>query len=139
MFKNDLELNCQPWKNHPYCIPTFQIHHMDYPDQDFTKLKYSEALAPIIWRGQSHFDPYTDFASTWLYPVAFHHCIRNLENSLTLKYSELLASHYSDLRSEGYLYPCISWVALDSRILSRWGQPTHMAHNDLHSINVIVP
>ena len=29
----------------------FQIHHMDYPNRGFTKLKYSDALSPIIRSG----------------------------------------------------------------------------------------
>ena len=37
---------------------------MDYPDQDFTKLKYSDALTPIIQRDQSNLDPHIDFTST---------------------------------------------------------------------------
>ena len=37
---------------------------MDYSDQDFTKLKYSDTLAPMIRKNQSHLDPYTDFVST---------------------------------------------------------------------------
>ena len=93
--------------------------HKDYPDQDFTRLRYNDILSLIIRRGQSHLDPHTDFASTWLYLIAFRHCIKNLSSSAP-KYSELLVSHYGDLRTEGYLYPCISWAALDSRTLSRW-------------------
>ena len=80
---------------------------MDYPDQGFAKLKYSDTSTPLVWRGQSHLDPDTDFTSILLSLVAFHHCIRN-PDSLTLKHSELLISHYGDLRSEGYLYPYIS-------------------------------
>ena len=37
---------------------------MNYFDQDFTKLKYSDTLAPIISRDQSHLDLHTDFANT---------------------------------------------------------------------------
>ena len=90
--------------------------HKDYPDQDFAQLKHSDTLTFIIWRGQSHLNSHTDFTSTWLYPVAFHHYIRNI-NSLTSKYSELLASHYSNLRSEGHLCPYPSRATLDSRVL----------------------
>ena len=104
---------------HPYCILTFQIHLIDYPGQGFTKLKYSDTSTLIIWRDQSHFDPHSDFVSIWLYPIAFYRCIRN-PDSLTSKHSELLASYYDDLRSEGYLYLCASRAALDSRMLSRW-------------------
>ena len=106
-------------KDHPHYILTFQIHHMDYPGQDFIKLKYSDTSAPIIWRDQFHLNLHTDFASTWLSPIAFNHCIRNIE-SPTSKDSELLASHYCDLRSERHLCPYTSRAALDSRALSRW-------------------
>ena len=37
---------------------------MDYPDQDFAKLKYSDTSTPIIWNDQFHLDPHTDFIST---------------------------------------------------------------------------
>ena len=37
---------------------------MDYPSQDFAKLKYGDALAPIIQRDQFHLDPYANFVST---------------------------------------------------------------------------
>ena len=37
---------------------------MDYPDQDFTKLKYSDTSASIIWRDQFYLDPHTDFTNT---------------------------------------------------------------------------
>ena len=37
---------------------------MDYSDQDFIKLKYSDILTPIIRRGQFYLDPLIDFAST---------------------------------------------------------------------------
>ena len=113
------QVNCQSRLLHLHCISIIQIYLMDYPDQNFAKLKYSDTSTPIIWRGQSHLDLRTDFASTWLYPVAFRRYIRN-SDSLTLKHSELLASHYGNLRSEGYLYLCISRVAFDSRTLSRW-------------------
>ena len=95
------------------------IDYKDYPDQDFIKLKYSDALTPIIRRGQSHLNSHTDFISIWLYPVAFHHCIRNID-SPTLKHSELLASHHGDLRLEGYLCPYPSRAFLNSRALRRW-------------------
>ena len=112
-------INCQPRVFHSHCISTFQIHLMDYPGQGFTKLKYNDTSAPIIWRDLSHLDPHTDFVSTWLYPVAFCHCIRNLD-SPTPKHNELLTSHYGDLRFEEYLRPYTSWAALDNRTLSRW-------------------
>ena len=75
---------------------------MDYPDQDFTQLKYSDALAPIIQRGQFHLDPHIDFVSTWLYLVTFHHCIRNVDSPIS-KYSELLARYYGDIRYKGHI------------------------------------
>ena len=50
------QINCQPRLLRPYCISTFQIHLMDYPDQGFAKLKYSDTSTPIIWRNQSHLD-----------------------------------------------------------------------------------
>ena len=113
------QVNYQSRLFHPYYILTFQIHLMDYLGQGFIKLKYSDTSTPIIWRDQSHLDPYTDFVSTWLYPVAFRHCIRNLD-SPTSKHSELIATYYGDLRSERYLYLCVLRVALDSRMLNRW-------------------
>ena len=113
------QVNYQPRLLHSYCISTFQIHLMDYPGQNFNKLKYNDTSTPIIQRDQSHLDLHTYYASTWLYPVAFHHYIRNID-SLVPKHSELLASHYSDLRSEEHLYPYDSWAAFDSRTLSRW-------------------
>ena len=39
-------------------------HDKDYPDQDFTELRYSDALTSIIQRGQSYLDSYIDFTST---------------------------------------------------------------------------
>ena len=92
---------------------------MDYLDQDFIKLKYNDTSTSIIWRDQSHLDPHIDFSSTWLYPIAFRHCIKN-SDSLVSKHSELLASHYGDLRTEGYLCPYTSRAALDSRVFNRW-------------------
>ena len=127
------QVNCQLRLLHPHNISTFQIHLIDYLGQDFTKLKYSDTSTPIIWRDQSHFDPHTDFVSTWLYPVAFHHCIKNSGSSAS-KHSELLASHYDDLKSEGYLYPCVSWEALDSRMLSRWVTCSVMMYPYISSI-----
>ena len=91
---------------------------MDYLDQDFTKLKYSDALTLIIRRDQSHLDPHTDFVSTWLYPIVFCHCIRNTDCSVS-KHSELFASYYDDLRSEGHLCLYILWAAHDSRALNK--------------------
>ena len=113
------QVNYQSRLLHPYCILTFQIYVMDYPDQGFTQLKYSDTSTPIIQRDQSYLDPHIDFICTWLYPIAFCHCIKNSDSPIP-KHSELLASHYSDLKSEGHLYPYVSWVALDSRMLSRW-------------------
>ena len=106
-------------KDHPHYIPTFQIHRMDYPGQNFTKLKYNNVLTPIIWRNQFYLDPYIDFTSTWLYLIVFHHCIRNVDGPAP-KHSELLASHYDDLRSERCLYLYTLWADLDSRVLSKW-------------------
>ena len=120
-------------KDHLHCIPTIQIHYIDYPGQGFTKLKYSDTSAPIIRRGQSYLDPHTNFTSTWLYLIAFHHCIRNTD-SLTLKHSELLTSHYGDLRSEGYLCPYTSWAARDSRALSRWVTYLVMMYSHISSV-----
>ena len=82
-------------------------------------MKYNDTSISIIWRGQSHLDPYTDFVSTRLYPVAFHHCIKNLDSPIP-KCSELLVSYYSNLRFEGHLYPCASQAVLDNRMLSKW-------------------
>ena len=39
-------------------------NHMDYSDQGFIKLKYSEILSPIIQRDQFYLDLHIDFAST---------------------------------------------------------------------------
>ena len=113
------EVQLSTLKDHPHCILIFQIYHMDYRDQDFTKLKYSNASAPIIRKDQFYLDLHTNFISIWLYPVFFHHCIRNTD-SLALKYSELLASYYDDLRSKRYLCPYAPRAALDSRVLSKW-------------------
>ena len=113
------QVNCQPRLLHPHYISTFQIYLIDYSSQGFTKLKYSDTSTLIIWKGQSHLDPHIDFVSTWLYPVAFYHCFKNPDSSAP-KHSELLASHYDDLKSEEYLYPCVSWAALDSRTLNGW-------------------
>ena len=121
-----MRLNALGWSQvyqlrlfHPHCISTFQIHLIDYPDQDFTKLKYSNTSTLIIWRGQSHLDPHIDFVSTWLYRVAFHHYTINTNNPAP-KYNELLVSHYGDLWSEGYLCSYALRAVLDSRALSRW-------------------
>ena len=85
---------------------------MDYSDQDFTKLKYTDAYLLLIQRDQFHLDSHTDLISTWLHPVTFYHWIRNLDG-LVLKYSELFISHRGGLRSEGYLYPYPSRATLD--------------------------
>ena len=147
---------------HPHYISTFQIYLMDYPGQGFIKLKYSDASTPIIQRDQSHLDPHTDFTSTWLYPVVFRHCIKNLSSSAP-KHSELLANHYDDFRSEGHLYlyfASSTWQQNAQQVSHLFSddvslhltcmpyqchhtpwlreQPTHMAHNDLYSINIII-
>ena len=86
--------------------------------------------------GQFHLDPHTDFASTWLYPVAIHHCIKNLGSS-ALKHSELLASHYGDLKSKGHLYPYPFGVTLDSRVLQSWSRSVKCTSTfHLHTIPV---
>ena len=90
--------------------------YKDYLGHDFAQLKHSDALTPIIWRDQSHLDSHTDFISTWLYPVAFYHCIKNID-SLALKHSELLASHRGDLKSKERLCTYLLSAALDSRVL----------------------
>ena len=113
-----------------HCISTFQIHLMDYSDQNFTKIKYSDLLTPTIWRDQPHLDPHTDFVSIWLYPVAFCHCIKN-SNSPAPKHSEFFANHYDDLRSERHLYPYASWVALDSRMLNKWVTCSVMMYSNI--------
>ena len=92
---------------------------MDYPDQDFTELKHTDAKLLLIQRDQFHLDLHTNFASTWLCPKIFHHWIKN-SDSLAPKYSELLASHRDNLRSEGYLYLYLSQATLDSKVLSNW-------------------
>ena len=92
---------------------------MDYLDSDFAKLKYTETYVLLIRRDQSHLDSYTDLISTWLHPKIFHHWIRN-SVSLALKYSELLANHLDNLRSERHLYPYPSRAILDSRVLYNW-------------------
>ena len=106
---------------------------MDYPDQDFTKLKYSDALTLIIQRDQSRLDPHTDFVSTWLYPVAFCHYIRNV-GSLVPKHSELPVSHYGDLKSEGYLCPYVSRAALNSRVLNKQVTCSIMMYSYISSV-----
>ena len=105
--------------SHPHYISIFHIHHMNYPDSSFTKLKYSVVLTLIIQRNQSHLDPHIDLVSTWLYPIIFCDCIKSIDSS-SPKHNELLASHYSDLRFERYLYLYASWTALDRGILYRW-------------------
>ena len=37
------------------------IHHMDYPSQGLTQLKYSDASTPEMQRGQSNLDPHTNY------------------------------------------------------------------------------
>ena len=49
--QHDLEFNCQPWICQPHFVSIFQIYHMNYPDQDFTKLKYTDALTPTYLEG----------------------------------------------------------------------------------------
>ena len=85
--------------------------HKNYPDQDFTELKHSEVLSLKIWSDQFHFDSHIDFTSTWLCPEIFYHCIKNTDSPAS-KYSELLVSHYGDLRSERHLYSYPSRAAL---------------------------
>ena len=97
----------------------FQIHHMDYLDPDFAKLKYTYAYLLLIQRGQSHLDSHTDLISTWLHPKIFYYWIKN-SDSLTSKYSELLANYHSNLKSEGHLYPYPSRVTLDRRVFRVW-------------------
>ena len=92
---------------------------MNYLDLNFAKLKYTDAYLLLIRRGQSHLDSCTHLKSTWLYPKIFYHWIKN-SVSPTPKYSELLASHRGDLRSEGYLNPYPSGAILDSRVLCSW-------------------
>ena len=58
------QVNCQPRLLHPYYISTYQIHLIDYPGQDFAKLKYSDTSTLIIQRDQSHLDPHIGFIST---------------------------------------------------------------------------
>ena len=94
---------------------------MDYPEQDFTKLKYSDVLTLILQRDQSHLDSYTDVISTWLYPKIFHHWIKNSSSPIS-KHSELFASHHGDLRSERYLYPYPLQATFDSRVLHSWSR-----------------
>ena len=89
----------------------YMIDHMDYPNQDFTWLRYSDVLTFIIQRGQSHLDSHTDFINIWLYSVAFCIYIRNT-GSLTPKHSELFISHRSDLRLKEYLCPYPSWATV---------------------------
>ena len=91
---------------------------MDYPDPDFTKLKYTDAYLLLIRRGQSYLDLCTDLLS-WLHSEIFCHWIRNSVSPAS-KYSKLLASHCGDLRSEGHLYPYLFGVTLDSRVLQSW-------------------
>ena len=70
---------------------------MDYPTYGFTKLKYTDVYLLLIQRDQFYLDSRTDLISIWLYPVTFHHWIRNSDGP-ALKYSELLTSHHGDLR-----------------------------------------
>ena len=105
------------------------IDNKNYSGQDFTRLRYSDALTLAKWRGQSHLDSHTNFISTSLYSVAFHYCIRNI-GSLAPKYSELFASHHDDLRSEGYLCPYPSRAILDSRVLQKWSHSVKCTHTN---------
>ena len=66
---------------------------MDYSDQGFTKLKYTDVYLLLIQRGQFHLDSHTDLISTRLHLVSFHHWIRN-SDGLVLKYSELFTSYW---------------------------------------------
>ena len=136
---------------------------MDYPGQGFAKLKYSDSFFSNSWSGQSRLD-HTDFASTWLCPEAFHLWIRNSVSPVP-KHSELLISHWGDLKSKGHytyipseifsiaeysgvghvqwrctltshLYACMPYQCLHTLWLR--GQPTHMAYCDLCSIEAVV-
>ena len=67
MLRMILELNCQLLiSSSEVCLNLINpvTLHKDYPRQDFTKLKYIEALSLITWSGQSHLDSYADFVST---------------------------------------------------------------------------
>ena len=125
-------------------------------------MKHIVSLTLKIKRGKSHLDSHTDFTSIWLCSEIIHHYIRNIDSPI-LKYNEFLVSHHDDLRSKGYLYLYLSWATLDSRVLHSWlkfsvnvllyftcmpyqylytpwlwGQPTHMTHNNLYLINIII-
>ena len=65
-------------------------HRLSWPN--FYLIQTQQSIISKIWSSQSHLDSYIDFASTWLYPKIFHHCIRNTD-CLALKYCELLASY----------------------------------------------
>ena len=92
---------------------------MDYLGSGFAKFKYIDTLTPTNSVGSIPSWLSTDLISTWLHPEIFHHWIKNSFN-LIPKYSELLASHHGDLRSEGYLNPYPSWAILDNRVLYSW-------------------
>ena len=99
--------------------------HKDYPDQDFTKLKYNVALSSESRSSQSHLDSHTNFTSIWLCLNIFHHWIKNLDSSVS-KHSELLVSHHSDLRSEGYLYPILWELLLSAECTVVWSYSVKM-------------
>ena len=71
---------------------------MNYSDQDFTKLKYTDVYFLLIQRVQFYLDSHTDLLNTWLHPISFRYWIRNSDGSVP-KYNELLISHRSGLRS----------------------------------------
>ena len=52
MLKDDFGLNCQPRKSGPHLclnLKNFVTPHLDYFDQNFTKLKYNDALSLILF------------------------------------------------------------------------------------------
>ena len=63
-------------------------------------------------------DSVEDFGWGYFISNNFHHYIKNLDSPVS-KHNKLLVNDYGDLRSEGYLYPCASQAAFDSRTLSR--------------------
>ena len=60
---------------------------MDYPDQNFAKLKYTDAYLLLIQMDQFYLDSHTDLISIWLHPVSFCYWIKNSDDPV-LKYSE---------------------------------------------------
>ena len=78
-------------------------------------------ISNFTWSSQFHLDSYSNFSSTWLYPKNFHHRMRN-SDSPAPKYSELLVSHRSNLRSEGHIYPYPIRATLDGKVLQKWSR-----------------